>query len=46
MQDAGRADGAAAAALPSVLGTPMFVSPDQEAAARQYLSTHWSKAVA
>jgi len=37
---------AAAAALPQVVGKPMFISPDQETAALAYLSTHWAKAIA
>ena len=45
MQDAGHIDAAAAAAMPSVLGSPMFLTPDQEAAALRYLSTHWAKAI-
>jgi putative spermidine/putrescine transport system substrate-binding protein len=46
MLDGGQIDASAAAALPSVVGQPMFISPDQETAALSYLSTHWAKAIA
>jgi putative spermidine/putrescine transport system substrate-binding protein len=46
MLDGGQIDASAAAALPPVVGKPMFISPDQETAALAYLSTHWAKAIA
>jgi putative spermidine/putrescine transport system substrate-binding protein len=45
MQTTGRIDPVAAAALPTVQGTPLFMSPAQVTAARTYLATSWAKAV-
>jgi len=45
MQTTGKMDPAAAAALPQVQGTPLFMSPAQVTAARTYLATSWAKAV-
>jgi putative spermidine/putrescine transport system substrate-binding protein len=46
MQAAGSLDQTAAAALPQVQGTPVFLSPDQATAANQYLAANWAKAIA
>ena len=46
MTKAGTIDGAAAAALPPVTGTPVFLSPDQATAAQTYLAANWAKAIA
>jgi putative spermidine/putrescine transport system substrate-binding protein len=46
MLDAGQIDATAAAALPPVVGKPMFITPDQQTTALAYLSTHWAKAIA
>ena len=46
MQASGKIDAAAAAALPPVNGTPVFLSADQATAAKTYLSTHWAAAIA
>ncbi len=46
MTKAGTIDTAAAAALPPVTGTPVFMSPDQATAANQYLAANWAKAIA
>ncbi|HEY1456484.1 MAG TPA: ABC transporter substrate-binding protein [Candidatus Dormibacteraeota bacterium] len=46
MQQSGKIDAAAAAALPPVNGTPVFLSADQATAAKTYLSTHWAAAIA
>src|SRR5712691_3687145 len=45
MQKSGGIDSAAAAALPSVPGTPLFPTQAQSTAAGAYLSAHWSAAV-
>lgn len=45
MQTAGTVDKAAAAALPPVSGTPVFLSPDQATAASTYLAAHWAAAI-
>ena len=45
MTAAGSVDAAAAAALPPVKGTPVFMSDDQAAAANAYLKDNWSKAM-
>ena len=41
----GTIDKTAAAALPPVNGTPVFLNPAQSAAAATYLASNWSKAV-
>jgi len=46
MTAAGTVDSAAAAALPSVPGTPQIPTADQSTAAFAYLNSHWSAAVA
>ena len=46
MQAAGTLDQTAAAALPQVTGTPVFLSPDQATAANTYLAANWAKAIA
>ncbi len=45
MQSAGTLDAAAAAALPAITGTPVFLSPDQATAAGAYLAAHWAAAI-
>ena len=45
MQSAGTLDAAAAAALPAITGTPVFLSPDQASAAGTYLAAHWAAAI-
>jgi len=45
MQSAGTLDAAAAAALPAITGTPVFLSPDQATAAGTYLAAHWAAAI-
>lgn len=45
MQQRGTIDTAAAAALPPVSGTPVFLSADQATAAKAYLATHWASAI-
>jgi len=45
MTAAGTVDATAAAALPPVKGTPVFMSDDQAAAANAYLKDNWSKAM-
>lgn len=45
MEKAGTIDKAAAAALPPVNGTPVFLSADQATAAKNYLASHWSAAI-
>src|SRR5579864_185322 len=45
MQSAGTLDQFAALALPAVTGAPVYLSPDQVAAARAYLASHWASAV-
>jgi putative spermidine/putrescine transport system substrate-binding protein len=46
MITAGTIDQAAAAALPPVNGTPVFLSADQATAAKNYLASHWASAIA
>jgi putative spermidine/putrescine transport system substrate-binding protein len=46
MQKAGSVDATAAAALPPVNGTPVFLSADQATAAKNYLASHWAAAIA
>src|SRR5216683_140323 len=46
MTSAGTVDSAAAAALPSVPGTPQIPTADQSTAAFAYLNSHWSAAIA
>ncbi len=45
MTAAGTVDAAAAAALPKVNGTPVFLSADQATAAKAYLAGHWAAAI-
>ncbi|MHB8589161.1 MAG: ABC transporter substrate-binding protein [Candidatus Dormibacteraceae bacterium] len=45
MQASGKIDAAAAAALPPVNGTPVFLSADQATAAKTYLAAHWAAAI-
>jgi len=45
MTTAGTIDAAAAAALPPVTGTPVFLSPSQATAANAYLAANWAKAI-
>ena len=45
MTTAGAVDAAAAAALPPVKGTPVFLSDDQAAAAVAYLKANWAQAI-
>jgi putative spermidine/putrescine transport system substrate-binding protein len=45
MTTAGSVDAAAAAALPPVNGTPVFLSADQATAAKTYLAAHWAAAI-
>ncbi len=45
MQTAGTIDAAAAAALPQVTGTPVFLSPAQATAAKTYLAANWAAAI-
>jgi putative spermidine/putrescine transport system substrate-binding protein len=45
MLNAGTLDPTAAATLPSVVGPPVFLSPDQLAAAKKYLAAHWAAAM-
>ncbi|HUZ86905.1 MAG TPA: ABC transporter substrate-binding protein [Candidatus Baltobacterales bacterium] len=45
MQKAGTIDQTAAAALPPVTGTPVFLSASQATAASAYLASHWSAAI-
>ena len=46
MQKSGKIDAAAAAKLPTVSGTPQFLSPDQATAAKNYVVAHWDAAIA
>jgi putative spermidine/putrescine transport system substrate-binding protein len=46
MTTAGTIDATAAAALPQVSGTPVFMSPEQATAASTYLAANWAKAIA
>ena len=45
MTTAGTIDAAAAAKLPPITGTPVFLSPDQATAASAYLLANWAKAI-
>ena len=45
MTTSGKVDAAAAAALPKVNGTPVFLSADQATAAKTYLAAHWASAI-
>ena len=45
MTAAGTVNAAAAAALPAVNGTPVFLSPTQATAASAYLGSHWAAAI-
>jgi putative spermidine/putrescine transport system substrate-binding protein len=45
MQKAGTLDAAAAAALPPVKGTPVFMSEEQSTAAGTYVASHWAQAI-
>jgi len=45
MTTSGKVDAAAAAALPKVNGTPVFLSADQATAAKTYLAAHWAAAI-
>jgi putative spermidine/putrescine transport system substrate-binding protein len=45
MQKSGKIDAAAAAKLPKVNGTPVFLSADQATKAKQYLASHWAQAI-
>ncbi len=45
MTTAGTVDQTAAAALPPVNGTPVFLSDAQANAAKAYLATHWAQAI-
>jgi putative spermidine/putrescine transport system substrate-binding protein len=45
MSNAGTLDQTAGAALPTVVGPPVFLSPDQLAAAKKYLAGHWAAAM-
>jgi putative spermidine/putrescine transport system substrate-binding protein len=45
MSNAGTLDQSAAGALPTVVGPPVFLSPDQLAAAKKYLAGHWAAAM-
>jgi putative spermidine/putrescine transport system substrate-binding protein len=46
MTTTGTVDAAAAAALPAVSGTPVFMSAAQATAASAYLASHWAQAIA
>jgi len=45
MQKSGKIDTAAAAKLPPVNGTPVFLSADQATKAKDYLASHWAQAI-
>ena len=45
MTTSGKVDAAAAAALPQVKGTPVFLSATQATAASAYLGSHWAAAI-
>jgi putative spermidine/putrescine transport system substrate-binding protein len=45
MSNSGILDQTAAAVLPAVVGPPVFLSPDQVAAAKKYLAAHWAAAM-
>jgi putative spermidine/putrescine transport system substrate-binding protein len=46
MTAGGTIDKTAAAALPAVSGTPVFMSDQQATVAKQYLAANWAKAIA
>jgi putative spermidine/putrescine transport system substrate-binding protein len=46
MVAAGTIDKTAAAALPAVTGTPVFMSDEQATKAKEYLAANWAKAIA
>jgi putative spermidine/putrescine transport system substrate-binding protein len=46
MTAGGTIDKAAAAALPTVTGTPVFMSDEQATKAKEYLAANWAKAIA
>jgi len=45
MQSSGKIDAAAAAKLPPVNGTPVFLTDSQATKAKDYLATHWAQAI-
>lgn len=45
MQKSGKIDSDAAAKLPPVNGTPVFLSADQATKAKDYLASHWAQAI-
>jgi len=45
MQKSGKIDSGAAAKLPPVNGTPVFLSADQATKAKDYLASHWAQAI-
>ena len=45
MQKSGKVDSGAAAKLPPVNGTPVFLSADQATKAKDYLASHWAQAI-
>ncbi|HKV87492.1 MAG TPA: ABC transporter substrate-binding protein [Candidatus Dormibacteraeota bacterium] len=45
METAGTVDQFADSALPAITGVPVFMTPDAIAAARTYLSSHWTAAI-
>ena len=45
MQKSGKVDSGAAAKLPPVNGTPVFLSADQATTAKDYLASHWAQAI-
>jgi putative spermidine/putrescine transport system substrate-binding protein len=45
MASNGSIDSSAAALLPSITGTPTFLTPSQATGAATYLATNWAKAV-
>src|SRR5437764_6559918 len=45
MQASGKIDAAAAAKLPQVNGTPVFLTDAQATKAKEYLASHWAQAI-
>ncbi len=45
MQSSGKLDTAAAAKLPQVNGTPVFLTDAQATKAKEYLASHWAQAI-
>jgi putative spermidine/putrescine transport system substrate-binding protein len=45
MQKSGKIDSGAAAKLPPVNGTPVFLKADQATKAKEYLASHWAQAI-